>query len=91
MAGHIVLFEHKDLRGHHRHIFVEESNLNHGDDNSLNDRVSSFVVLEGTWRFYRHSHYEVPYRGDFSPGVYRWVRDYGVENDDISSLKCVKP
>ena len=91
MAGHIIVFRHWNLRGHHRHIFDEEPNLNHREDNSLNDEISSFVILEGTWKFYRHANYNIPYDAELGPGVYRWVRDHGIENDQMSSLKCINP
>ncbi|MDH4222701.1 MAG: beta/gamma crystallin family protein [candidate division Zixibacteria bacterium] len=91
MAGHIILFKHRDLRGHHRHIFDSELYLNHREDNSLNDEVSSFVILEGTWRFFRHENRGIPYAQELGPGVYRWVKDYGIENDQMSSLECIKP
>lgn len=91
MAGHVIIFKHKNLRGHHRHIFGEEPNLNHGEDSTLDDAVSSFVVLDGTWKFYRHANFGTPYDLDFRPGIYKWVRDHGIDNDDLSSCKCVQP
>lgn len=89
IRGHIILFEHANFRGHHRHIFNEEPDLNHNDDPSLNDKVSSFVVLRGTWRLFRHANYRRAYSQDFPPGVYSYVINFDVENDDISSLKCI--
>lgn len=45
---HIIIFEHRDFRGRHRHIFGQEADLNNAEDNTLHDRMSSFVVLSGT-------------------------------------------
>lgn len=89
VRGHIIVFEHINFRGRHRHIFNEEINLNDEEDNSLNDAVSSFIVVEGTWKLYRHAGFDTPYDRDFGPGMYSWVQDYGVENDNVSSLRAL--
>jgi hypothetical protein len=88
-AGHAMVCQHAELRGHHRHIFGWEKNLNRVDDRSLNDQISSFVILSGTWKFYRDSNYVMPYAPEFGPGIYRWVEAVGVSNDQVSSLRCV--
>jgi hypothetical protein len=56
---------------------------------AFNDIVSSFVILEGRWKFYRDTDYKIPYDGIFGPGLYRWVEDFGIKNDDMSSLRPV--
>jgi hypothetical protein len=90
LAGHVIVFQHIDFRGHHRHLFAMERNLNHPEDGTLNDQISSFVVLSGTWKFYLHADYGVPLGGEFPPGLYRWVEAVGVKNDQVSSLKCIR-
>ncbi len=89
MKGHIILFEHFGLRGAHKHVFNEESNLARPEDKFFNDRVSSFIVMKGTWKLYRHINFDGAYDREFPPGIYRWVKDFDVENDDISSLRCI--
>jgi Beta/Gamma crystallin len=86
---HIIIFEHRDFRGRHRHIFGEEANLNHAEDPTLNDKMSSFVILSGTWRFFRHANFNQQVGHDFGPGQYESVVDHGVTNDEVSSLKAV--
>ncbi len=88
-TGHVVIFQHIDFRGYHRHIFARERNLNHPDDRTMNDKMSSFVVLSGTWKFYRHANYVGPVGGVYPPGIYRWVADVGISNDQVSSLRCI--
>jgi hypothetical protein len=88
-TGEVIVFEHDNFRGRHRHIFAMESNLNHPSDRSLNDRISSFVVVSGTWRFYQHSNFKAPLGGTFTPGIYKWVEAIGVRNDQVSSMKCI--
>ncbi len=89
-AGHIIVFQHANFRGHHRHIFGMEHNLNHPEDRSLNDQISSFMVLSGTWKLYRHSNFRVGMGSEYAPGAYRWVEAVGVKNDQMSSLRCIK-
>lgn len=48
--GHVILFEHANFRGRHRHIFQNEEDLFHTDspnDEHFNDITSSIVVLDG--------------------------------------------
>jgi hypothetical protein len=89
-AGHIIVFQHVNFRGHHRHIFWMENNLNHPEDNSLNDQISSFAVISGTWKLYQHSNFIAQLGGKYGPGEYRWVEAVGVKNDQVSSLRCIK-
>jgi hypothetical protein len=85
----IIIFEHRDFRGRHRHIFGQEANLNNAEDNTLNDRMSSFVVLSGTWTLFRHANFAEPVGGrTFGPGEYEWVGDFNVPNDAVSSLRA---
>ena len=85
---HIIIFEHRDFRGRHRHIFGREENLNNAEDNTLNDRMSSFVVLSGTWTFFRHANFVEQVGGTFPPGQYEMVTDFGIPNDAVSSLRA---
>jgi len=86
---HIIIFEHRDFRGRHRHIFGEEANLNNAEDNTLNDRISSFVVLSGNWMLFRHSNFVEQVGGrTFGPGQYESVTNFAVPNDAVSSLRA---
>ncbi|NHZ82966.1 hypothetical protein F2P44_27360 [Massilia sp. CCM 8695] len=83
----IVLFEHANYHGAHKHLFGSETNLNAPDDNFFNDRISSFVVLSGRWQFYRDSNFHGPASQVFGPGRYNWVEAVNVPNDSISSVR----
>jgi len=87
--AHLVLFEHRNFHGNHKHLFRSIDTLDAGDDNSFNDKTSSFVILEGRWQFFRDSHFSNPASNVFGPGLYDWVEDHGVPNDSISSVKLV--
>jgi hypothetical protein len=82
----IILFEHINFHGAHKHLFTSEPNLNAVDDNFFNDRVSSFVVVSGDWQFSRDADYSGPDSNVFGPGLYNWVENVGVPNDSISSV-----
>jgi hypothetical protein len=86
---HIIIFEHRDFRGRHRHIFGQEVNLNNAEDNTLNDQMSSFVVLSGTWTFFRHANFVEQVGGrTFGPGQYESVLNFNIPNDAVSSLRA---
>jgi hypothetical protein len=85
----IVIFQHREFRGHHRHIFGFEANLSDAADSSLNDAVSSLVIVSGNWRFFKHANFQEPYPPTLGPGEYTWVGDFGIENDNITSLRAV--
>jgi hypothetical protein len=87
VAPHAILFEHANFHGAHKHVFGSESNLNAGDDNFFNDKVSSVVVLAGTWEFFRDSEFQGSYGVVLGPGVYPWVEAVKIKNDDMSSLR----
>ncbi len=85
---HIIIFEHTEFRGRHRHIFGFEKDLKHSDDTTLNDRMSSFVVLSGTWQLFKDKNFLGGQLGsNFGPGEFPTVP--GVVNDAVSSLKAV--
>lgn len=89
IKGHIIIFQHENFRGRHRHIYNEEPNLNDEKDNRLNDAVSSFIVVKGRWKLYRDSRYVGAFDQIFEKGMYKRCKDYDVKNDDISSLRCI--
>lgn len=86
---HIIIFEHRDFRGRHRHVFGQEANLNNAEDSTLNDKMSSFVILSGTWEFFRHSNFVEKVGGNLGPGQYESVTNFGIPNDAVSSLRAL--
>ena len=52
----------------------------------LNDKISSIVVVRGTWRFYRDPNYMGDY-WDLDVGYYPNI---GSVSDVISSFQCIK-
>ncbi|HEX8988829.1 MAG TPA: beta/gamma crystallin-related protein [Rhodocyclaceae bacterium] len=85
----IVLFQHINFHGAHKHLFTSEPNLAARDDPYFNDQISSFVIVSGSWQFYRDVNYSGPASNVFGPGVYNWVENIGIPNDSISSIRRV--
>jgi Beta/Gamma crystallin len=56
-----------------------------------NDQISAIVVVSGKWQFYRHRDFVEPMGQILGPGYYPWVADVGIENDHISSFRCLAP
>jgi hypothetical protein len=86
----VMLFIDIDLRGNHKHVFRNEANLGAADDNSFNDAVSSLAVVQNTWQFFRDADFKRAYPNLLSEGLFRWVVDAGITNDDMSSLQVVE-
>jgi hypothetical protein len=85
--AHIILFEHANFHGAHKHVVRDEPNLNASDDNYFNDRVSSIAVIDGNWACYPDWNYRgTPYPHILGPGLYPNVTSVGIKNDDMSSL-----
>jgi hypothetical protein len=87
---HIIIFEHANFRGHHRHIFGSEANLNDLEDNTLENKVSSFVVVSGNWSFFKNAGFMDgfgvgPFPGTSGVNAYPTL-PAGIANDTITSL-----
>ena len=88
--AHVIIFEHANFHGAHKHVFRGETSLNAGDDNFFNDKTSSFVILEGNWEFFVHANFVGKFGGTIPPGKYPSMSVLGPgSNDNISSLRPV--
>jgi hypothetical protein len=100
----VILYVDKDLGGLHTHVFAKAvgdsvsdlrqkalEGVGSGVNGDWNDKVSSFVIVSGRWQFFKDINFgpaPLP-AGGLGPGVYNWVEDEGIDNDSISSLKCI--
>ena len=71
--AHVILFQHANFHGAHKHVFTNEANLNAGDDNTFNDITSSIVVVEGRWDFFLNSGFNGKLGPTLGPGLYSSV------------------
>ena len=90
ITGEVILFTDAGFRGAHRHVFDAEVDLNSDDDDGFNDAVSSIAVISGNWRFFRNSGFDDDYPVVLGPGLYPWVPDVSIRNDDLSSLQVTE-
>jgi hypothetical protein len=88
MVPHLIVFSERELHGRHWHIFGDVPDIGYVSF-TWNDNISSFVVLAGTWQFYRGRHFAEPVGAPFGPGVYPRPADLGIPNDVISSIQLV--
>ena len=91
-ATHVILFEHVDFQGIHKHVFGKDDNLTTGD-NFMNDKTSSFVILQGNWQFFKNADFNTQLGPTLGPGQYSNITSALAlgpgSNDKVSSLKSV--
>ena len=83
----IIIFDNADFSGTALLVNDEAASLGEFD---LNDKVSSLIVLSGIWQFFEGPNFETPYESRLGPGQYHWVKEVGLPNDQISSLRAVR-
>lgn len=71
-----------------RDKLVETNNDSPNVGDGVNDRVTSIVINEGTWRFFTDSQYR-GVSADFGPGRYANVGLGTIPNDSISSFQRI--
>jgi len=89
--GKIIVFEHIDFGGRHVLLDLPCANLS---SYGFNDTVSSLVILQGNWKFYKDKDFNAPYLKNGSPlvlppGLYPSVVNVGITNDDLTALEAV--
>lgn len=97
VGDEVILFEHANFRGAHRHVFQAEEDLNAtaavpagtpGPAGGPFDKRTSSMVVRGTWLIYTEQHLTGPER-KVGPGVYPDVQKPPLKlgNDKIRSLE----
>lgn len=82
----IVVYEHINWQGWNYRTNMNVRNIG----TIMNDQVSSFVIVKGTWQFYKDENFLTPMGGPLGPGCYDNVTRYGIENDQITAFKCLE-
>jgi Beta/Gamma crystallin len=88
VTGHVILFASENFDGPHRHVFNSDDDLGQGHV-SFDDSVSSLAVVSGNWKFFRNPGFDDDYPPVLGPGLYAWVKDVGIRDNDMSSLTAV--
>jgi hypothetical protein len=81
----IVAFDNDGLLGDHIHIFGDTPDLG-----KWGNSISSMVILAGRWEFFDEEKLQGA-KVELGPGVYLHVKDHGIKDNSISSIRLVKP
>jgi hypothetical protein len=104
VKGEIILFEHPNFRGAHRHIFDTELDLSESSSipgvparvlpalGQFDETTSSIIVVKGTWILYKNTGNTEPFPREAVPGAYPNVgTDLEITGNTISSVKLKIP
>jgi hypothetical protein len=92
----VILFEHPEFRGAHRHIFQRENDLSVTDKpnptgvnaagGNFGGKTSSIIVVRGTWLFFAEKNCDL-HGDELEPGKYRNFKNIALKDNAILSLK----
>ena len=94
IPGRIILFEDENYCGRSIDVVHANPDLSTFKQGNFDNRTSSFVILSGKWSFYQNPGFDAPFmHGEvplvLGPGNYKHGVDYGIQDDQLSSLKEV--
>ena len=81
----IVVFDNDSLLGDHIHIFGNTPDLG-----KWGNSISSMVILAGRWEFFDEEKFQGT-KVELGPGIYLHVKDHGIKDNSVSSLRLVSP
>ena len=81
----IVAYDNEGLLGDHIHIFGNTPDLG-----KWNNSISSMVIVAGRWEFFDEEKFQGT-KVELGPGVYLHVKDHGIKDNSISSIRLVSP
>ena len=81
----IVAFDNDGLRGDHIHLVGDTLDLG-----TWGNSISSMVMLAGRWEFFDAEKLQGP-KMELGPGGSLPVKDHGMKDNSISSIRLVKP
>ena len=81
----IVAFDNDGLLGDHIHIFGDTPDLG-----KWGNSISSMVILAGRWEFFDEEKLQGA-KVELGPGIYLHVKDHGIKDNSISSIRLVSP
>jgi len=82
----IVAFDNEGLLGDHIHIFGNTTDLG-----KWGNSISSMVIVSGHWEFFDEEHFKGTKMKELGPGTYLNVKDHGLKDNSISSIRLVSP
>src|SRR5215211_4253927 len=82
----IVAYDNDGLLGDHIHIFGNVTDLG-----KRGNSISSMVIVAGRWEFFDDEAFKGTRMAELGPGVYLNVKDHGIKDNSISSIRLVSP
>jgi Beta/Gamma crystallin len=82
----IVAYDNDGLLGDHIHIFGNVTDLG-----KWGNSISSMVIVAGRWEFFDEESFKGTRMNALGPGVYLNVKDHGLKDNSISSIRLVSP
>ena len=82
----IVAFDNDGLLGDHLHIFGNTPDLG-----KWGNSISSMVIVSGRWEFFDEENFKGTRMTELGPGVYLHVKEHGIKDNSISSIRLVRP
>jgi hypothetical protein len=80
----IVAYDKAGLLGDHIHIFGNVTELGKWDNS-----ISSMVIPSRRWEFFDSKSFQGTKMNELGPGVYLNVKDHGMKDNSISSIRLV--
>jgi hypothetical protein len=93
----LIMYVDANFGGLHTHLFESTSDFTQlalggvgsGINGNWNDIVSSFVIVSGTWQFFKNVNFDFQQGGNLGPGLYSFVQNFGIDNDSLSSVRLI--
>jgi len=82
----IVAYDNDGLLGDHIHLFGNVTDLG-----KWGNSISSMVIVAGRWEFFDDEDFKGTRMAELGPGVYLNVKDHGIKDNSISSIRLVSP
>lgn len=81
----IVAFDNEGLLGDHIHVFGNVVDLG-----KWGNSISSLVIVGGRWEFFDDEEFKGTKMAELGPGTYLNVKDHGIKDNSISSVRLVQ-
>jgi Beta/Gamma crystallin len=81
-----VAFDNDGLLGDHIHIFGNVPDLG-----KWGKSISAMVIVAGRWELFDEENLKNTRMYELGPGVYLHVKDHGIKDNSISSIRLVSP
>ena len=82
----IIAFDNDGLLGDHIHIFGNTPDLG-----KWGNSISSMVILSGRWEFFDDENFKGTKMTELGPGTYLHVKEHGMKDNSISSIRLASP